>query len=102
MTDGRYSPRSSAIGHQPFPGTLSMPTPPTPGPGRSFFRPRALAALVSLTAGVAAAGTPGPAPRAKLSPVERMTRPHLKAAHEEVERIKQSRRDLPPVPGRND
>jgi hypothetical protein len=55
-----------------------------------------------LTAAVAVADAAGPAPRVKLTPADRMTRPHLKAAHEDVERIKRSRRDLPPVPGLND
>src|SRR5207249_9523669 len=42
-------------------------------------------------------GIPG-----KLSPTERMKRAHLQATHLEAERLQQSRRTLPPLPGLHD
>lgn len=55
--------------------------------------------LLATAAALAAEGDP---PRPKYSPVERMAPARLKAAHEDAERIRQSRRDLPPIPGLND
>ena len=48
------------------------------------------------------AAEPGTAPARKHMPIQRMTLPRLKAAHEDVERLKQSRQSLPPLPGLND
>lgn len=59
-------------------------------------------AFIFLAAELGASEPPGPAPRPKLSTIERMTRPHLKAAHEDIERIKKARKELPARPGLND
>ena len=41
-------------------------------------------------------------PVGKLSSVERMKTPHLKAAHEDALRLEQARKKLPPIPGLHD
>src|SRR5438552_11150837 len=41
-------------------------------------------------------------PAGKLTPTERLKTPHLKAAHEDAERLQQSRKKLPPLPGLHD
>ena len=42
------------------------------------------------------------APARKYSSIERMKTAHLKAAHEDAERLQQARRSLPPLPGLHD
>jgi hypothetical protein len=51
---------------------------------------------------VAVLGAAGDAPRKTYSPTERMTTARLKAAHDDVVRIQESRRSLPPQPGLHD
>ena len=61
----------------------------------------ALLGLVAVLRGM----TPSAADEARLkkySPLERMAPARLKAAHEDVARIQQSRRAIPPLPGLND
>src|SRR6266446_6539891 len=41
-------------------------------------------------------------PAGKLTPTERLKTAHLKAAHEDAERLQQTRKVLPPVPGLHD
>src|SRR6266446_4361747 len=41
-------------------------------------------------------------PVGKLTPTERLKTAHLKAAHEDAERLQQARKELPPVPGLHD
>src|SRR5436190_3891710 len=41
-------------------------------------------------------------PAGKLSPTERLKTAHLKAAHEDANRLQQSRKTLPPLPGLHD
>jgi hypothetical protein len=55
---------------------------------------RRFCALASATACLFISVTAVPADALKLTPVERMARPRLKAAHEDLERIRQSRRTL--------
>src|SRR5437879_12694692 len=41
-------------------------------------------------------------PAGKLTPTERLKTAHLKAAHEDDERLQQARKVLPPLPGLHD
>ena len=89
--------------HTPFPEPEdSMKTSqndPRFGPERSS-RLSCVVACLGWAAG-AAAGEPRDSSR-KLTPAERMAPSRLKAAHEDVARIKRLRRDIPLRPGLND
>jgi len=72
-------------------------------PPRAFRPGRyALAALLWLTAAGGVSAAAPEAPRRSYTPTERMARDRLKAAHDDAERIRRSRHDVPPLPGLND
>lgn len=62
-----------------------------------------LSLVVALLAGASVSkGEDGKAPFKALSPIERMSPAHLKAAHIDAERIGRSKREIAPLPGLND
>lgn len=73
-----------------------------PHPRSSPWRRLGFAALLGLIASGDATADDREAPRPKYSPTERMAPSRLKATHDDVMRIRQSRRSLPLPPGLND
>src|SRR5438128_2288135 len=66
------------------------------------FPTRGFAWTIFLALLVAARATQADFPAGKLTPTERLKTAHLKAAHEDAERLQQSRKVLPPLPGLHD
>ena len=72
--------------------------PPRPSPWR---RP-AMAAVLGMIATIPASAEDRKAARPEYSPTQRMAPDRLRATHEDAQRIRQSRRRLPPLPGLHD
>ena len=72
------------------------------GPSHSQPRRQRTLFLLGLILATPAMAAEGETPQPRYSPTQRMEPARLKAAHEDVIRINQARRSLPPLPGLND